>query len=240
MITKSDLQKVAAEFVEHASIGTQLSCLAKLYPDTVRFSTSFSKEDQAITFAISQFAPSIQIFTLDTGRLFEETYSTWSATQERLGVSIIPYTPDTQKLQEFLAKKGPNAFFESVENRLECCAIRKVEPLRRALQGADIWITGLRRSHSPDRKNLPQIEWDESHSLIKVHPILDWSDSELDTYIAEHNIPINRLHAKGFPSIGCAPCTRAVKAGEDFRAGRWWWENSEKKECGLHVHKRNT
>lgn len=237
MTTKSDLTRIASELVEHDQLGNQLASLAQLFPSTVRFSTSFSKEDQAITHGITTSAPGIGIFTLDTGRLFEETYSTWSATIERLGAKIEVYSPETNRLEAFIASKGPNAFYESVENRLECCRIRKVEPLARALHGADIWVTGLRKSHSPDRADLPVVEWDDSHGLVKVHPLLLWSDAELDAYIAQHNIPINRLHAKGFPSIGCAPCTRAVKPGEDFRAGRWWWENALKKECGLHIHK---
>lgn len=237
MTTKSDLTTIAEALRHASSLEARLARLATLFPTGVRFSTSFSKEDQAITFAIVQQAPAIGIFTLDTGRLFEETYSTWAATVERIGAHIEPFAPDTALLQQFLASKGPNAFYESVPNRLECCHIRKVEPLARALKGAHVWVTGLRQSHSPERANLPMAEWDDTHGLVKVHPLLDWSEESLDAYIGEHSIPINRLHAKGFPSIGCAPCTRAIKPGEDFRAGRWWWENTAKKECGLHVHR---
>lgn len=237
MTTKSDVSQIISALAEFPELEKQLAMLVGMFPKSIRFSTSFSKEDQAITFAITNHAPAISMFTLDTGRLFEETYSTWSATVERLGAKIEVFTPDEINLQNFLTKKGPNAFYESVENRMECCHIRKVEPLIRALKGADIWVTGLRKSHSPDRADLPQVEWDESHGLIKVHPLLYWSDLELDGYLVQNNIPVNRLHAKGFPSIGCAPCTRAVGPGEDFRSGRWWWENAQKKECGLHIHR---
>lgn len=233
MTTKFEL---TTEALAPLSLEQRLGYLTEHFHGGVRFSTSFGKEDQAITYGIVKTAPDIEIFTLDTGRLFEETYSTFAATRERLGAHILTYTPDTARLQEFLAEKGPNAFYESVENRLLCCHIRKVEPLQRALKGAQVWVTGLRRGQSSNRADLPMVEWDTQHQLWKVHPLLDWDDAELDQYINTHNIPINRLHAKGFPSIGCAPCTRAVKPGDDFRAGRWWWENPNKKECGLHLH----
>ena len=206
------------------------------FPEGAVFSTSLGKEDQVITHAIFAHKLPVRVFTLDTGRLFEETQSLLAATRERLGASIEVYTPDATHLQEFLTAKGPNSFYESVENRLECCRIRKVEPLKRALVGAKVWITGIRREQSNNRATLPMEEFDADHQVLKFHPLLDWTEAQLDEYIARHNIPINRLHAKGFPSIGCAPCTRAVKPGEDLRSGRWWWENPNKKECGLHVH----
>ena len=236
MTTKSDLAHALSAELAQMTLAERLALLAERFPGLVRFSTSFGKEDQAITQAIVKHAPGIGIFTLDTGRLFEETYSTFSATRERLGASIEVFTPKQDALAQFVSAKGPNSFFESVANRLECCRIRKVEPLQRALQGVAVWITGLRRGQSANRAELPFAEWDSDHELIKVNVILDWDDGQLDSYIDAHNIPINRLHAKGFPSIGCAPCTRAVKPGEDSRAGRWWWENPNKKECGLHLH----
>lgn len=212
--------------------------LAEQFPGQITFSTSFSFEDQVIShFILSNQIP-VSIFTLDTGRLFGETYSVWSATNERYQTEIKGYYPDHSLLEPFVEEKGPNSFYESVENRKRCCFIRKVEPLKRALKGNSIWITGLRAEHSANRHDVPQVEWDESNQVIKYHPILHWSTKEVKDYINENNIPYNILHDRGFVSIGCAPCTRAIKPGEDFRAGRWWWEDNTKKECGLHVHQK--
>lgn len=218
------------------SIAAFLKLLAETYPGQVTFSTSFSYEDQVITHQILSNQLPINIFTLDTGRLFAETYSVWSSTNATYNTQIKAWYPNQDLLQEFVAEKGPNSFYESVDNRKGCCYIRKVEPLKRALAGNAIWITGLRAEHSGNRKDLPVIEWDESNQVIKYHPILHWSTGEVKQYIADNRIPYNPLHDKGFVSIGCAPCTRAVRPGEDFRAGRWWWEDAGKKECGLHVH----
>jgi phosphoadenosine phosphosulfate reductase len=222
------------------NIATALSVLAQEYPGKVTFSSSFSYEDQVITHEILSNHLPISIFTLDTGRLFAETYSVWNSTNEKYQSNIRAYYPQHEALESFVVEKGPNSFYESVDNRKQCCFIRKVEPLKRALAGNAIWITGLRAEHSPDRKDLPVVEWDESNQLIKYHPLLHWTTEEVKEYIRKHNIPYNPLHEKGFVSIGCAPCTRAVRAGEDFRAGRWWWEDSSKKECGLHVHESGT
>lgn len=213
-----------------------LQLLAETFPGQVTFSSSFSFEDQAITHAIAENMLPISIFTLDTGRLFPETYSVWSSTNARYKIPIKAYYPDQSKLEAFITDTGPNSFYESVENRKTCCHIRKVEPLKRALQGNAVWITGLRAAHSPARQDLTPFEWDESNQVIKYHPLLHWSTEAVREYINKHHIPYNALHDKGFVSIGCAPCTRAIKPGEDFRAGRWWWEDSSKKECGLHVH----
>lgn len=221
------------------NIKDSLQILANKFPQAVTFSSSFSYEDQLITHEILKNEFPISIFTLDTGRLFVETYSVWSSTNERYQTRIKAYYPDRTKLEEFIAEKGPNSFYESVENRMQCCHIRKVEPLKRALKGNVVWITGLRAEHSPDRKNLETLEWDESNQVIKYHPLLHWTTEQVKEYIRENNIPYNPLHDRGFISIGCAPCTRAVKPGEDFRAGRWWWEDNSKKECGLHVHEVN-
>ena len=226
-----------ASALEALDLNERLKLLARTFPaGSIAFSSSLGLEDQAITHAISQTQVPVRIFTLDTGRLFEETQSLLAATRERLGVQVQVFVPDALLLQEFLTSQGPNSFYESVEGRLECCRIRKVEPLRRALQGAQVWITGLRREQSANRATLPIAEWDSEHKLVKVHPLIDWSEEQLRDYVATNNIPVNRLHAKGFPSIGCAPCTRAVKPGEDPRSGRWWWEIPNKKECGLHLH----
>lgn len=218
------------------SVEELLLDLSSEFEGKVTFSTSFSYEDQVITHKILSNNIPISIFTLDTGRLFPETYSVWSATNERYHTHIKAYYPDETLIQTFVTEKGPNSFYESVENRKECCYIRKVDPLKRALKNNSIWITGLRAEHSENRHNMPQVEWDEGNHVIKYHPILHWTTDEVRQYIYEHNIPYNPLHDKGFVSIGCAPCTRAIRPGESFRAGRWWWEDSNKKECGLHVN----
>ena len=212
--------------------------LTKEFPGQVTFSTSFSFEDQVITHKIVSNLVPVTIFTLDTGRLFPETYSVWSATNEKYNTRIKAYYPDHSLLENFIEVKGPNSFYESVENRKGCCHIRKVEPLKRALKGNAVWITGLRAEHSADRHDMPQVEWDEGNKIIKYHPILHWTTEDVKQYISKNEIPYNPLHDKGFVSIGCAPCTRAIRPGEDFRAGRWWWEDNTKKECGLHVHEQ--
>ena len=222
---------------DRLSIGDFLALLSERFPRGITFSTSFSYEDQIVLHEIAAQSFPVAVFTLDTGRLFPETYSVWNTTREKYNIPIQAYYPDYRLLEEFVTEKGPNAFYEAVESRKQCCYIRKVEPLKRALQGFNVWITGLRAEHSPDRQSLSQIEWDESNQLIKYHPLLHWTTAQVKNYINEHNVPYNILHDRGFVSIGCAPCTRAIREGEDFRAGRWWWEDASKKECGLHVHR---
>jgi phosphoadenosine phosphosulfate reductase len=217
------------------SIADALAALSARYPGRVTFSTSFSLEDQVITHHILDAGLPISIFTLDTGRLFAETYSVWSATNERYHTTITAYYPDRTLLEPWLNLNGPNAFYESVANRKTCCHIRKVEPLKRALQGQAVWITGLRAEHSPERQDHSTLERDVANGVIKYNPLLHWDTAAVRAYIDQHNIPYNSLHDRGFVSIGCAPCTRAIRPGEDFRAGRWWWEDNTKKECGLHV-----
>ena len=211
-----------------------LALITEKYPRKVVFSTSFGMEDQVITEFILKNSFDVKIFTLDTGRLFYETYTTWEQTNEYYHTKITPYYPEAQAIEEY---NGINAFYNSVALRQTCCHIRKVEPLRRALAGNKIWITGLRAEQSPHRQQMPMVEWDESNQIIKVHLLLHWKTQEVLSFLRSHGIPYNPLHDKGYPSIGCAPCTRAVREGEDFRAGRWWWENKTNKECGLHLHK---
>lgn len=211
-----------------------LKVLTDNFPGQVTFSSSFSFEDQVITHDILSNNLSVSIFTLDTGRLFAETYSVWNSTNQRYNTHIKAYYPSHELLENFIAEHGPNSFYESVANRKNCCYIRKVEPLQRALAGNKVWVTGLRAEHSNARHELPQVEWDEVNQVIKYHPILNWTTEEVGDYIRQYNIPYNPLHDRGFVSIGCAPCTRAIRPGEDFRAGRWWWEDADKKECGLH------
>jgi phosphoadenosine phosphosulfate reductase len=215
-----------------------LALLADQFPGEIVFSTSFGWEDQVITNMIFANNLPIKIFTLETGRLFPETYYVWNRTMEIYGKPIHAYYPNNELLEQMVNAKGPNSFYESVENRKECCGIRKVEPLKRALAGNKCWVTGIRAEQSADRQDLGNLEWDEQNKLIKFHPIYSWTLDEVKEYIRINNIPYNTLHDRGFPSIGCAPCTRAVQPGEDFRAGRWWWEDQSKKECGLHeAHK---
>ena len=222
--------------VSRLNIIQSLFLLTERFPNQVVFSTSFSYEDQVITDLILSNNIPVSIFTLDTGRLFAETYSVWNSTNEKYATKIKAFYPDNSLLEIYINEKGPNAFYESIENRKGCCFIRKVEPLKRALSGNAVWVTGLRAEHSPERKDLRLTEWDDNNKIIKYNPLLRWSNEEVKAYINKNNVPYNILHDKGFVSIGCAPCTRAIKAGEDFRAGRWWWENAENKECGLHVH----
>ena len=222
--------------VKGLSISETLGIMTLNFPGKVSFSTSLSMEDQVITHLIYSGLHEVDVFTLDTGRLFEETYSVWSSTNTRYQTKIQAFYPNEYHIGRYLGEKGPNAFYESVDNRKECCHIRKVEPLKRALQGKAVWITGLRSAHSPERKDMQILEWDNIHKIIKYNPLLNWSAEEVSEYIQKNEIPYNSLQDRGYVSIGCAPCTRAILPGEDFRAGRWWWENNEKKECGLHLH----
>jgi phosphoadenosine phosphosulfate reductase len=220
--------------IEGKNAAEILQTLSLLHNERVVFSTSLGYEDQVITHLIFSESLTIDVFTLDTGRIFPETYSVLNSTLERYKKEIKVYYPNTEKVEDLVTKKGPFSFYESIENRKECCYIRKVEPLNRALKGYTIWTTGIRSEQSGNRENMPIAEWDEANKIIKVHPLLHWTFDEVKSYIRKHNIPYNPLHDKGIVSIGCQPCTRAIKEGEDFRAGRWWWEDNSKKECGLH------
>ncbi|MFM1934449.1 MAG: hypothetical protein RL360_1330 [Bacteroidota bacterium] len=202
--------------------------------EKIVFSSSFGQEDQAITQAIASTKSNIEIFTLDTGRQFQESYELMDLTIKKYEISIQTFFPSTPAVEKLVAEKGFNSFYTSVENRKECCFVRKMEPLSRALTGAKVWITGLRAEQSENRADMPILEWDESRQLFKINPLIDWDFSTLEKYLTDHKIPQNPLHKKGFISIGCAPCTRAISEGEHPRAGRWWWENSQK-ECGLHA-----
>jgi len=229
MLTKEIIVKI-----ENASLVDGLAIIASFFPNEAVFSSSLGQEDQVITDAICSNKIPVEIITLDTGRLFYETYDLIEKTNARYKTNLKIYFPEAADVETFVTTKGMNSFYESVENRKECCYIRKVKPLNRALAGAKVWITGLRADQSDNRKDMPMIEWDEQRQLYKYNPLINWSYEKVIEYINEHNVPYNSLHDKGFISIGCAPCTRPIEAGEDARAGRWWWEVS-KKECGLHV-----
>lgn len=221
--------------LQSLAVEQRLHYLLKAFPGQAVFSTSLGLEDQVLTAIIAATQLPVHLFTLDTGRLFQETHDLLDATRARYRLPIAVVQPDTQRLQEFATENGTNSFYQSVQQRKLCCHIRKVEPLQRALRGATVWITGLRAAQSAQRNQLPFLAWDALHEVLKFNPLLDWSLEQVQDYVAAHHVPVNALHAQGFPSIGCAPCTRAVAAGDDIRSGRWWWETAQK-ECGLHSH----
>jgi phosphoadenosine phosphosulfate reductase len=199
------------------------------------FTTSFGLEDQAITHALFSQRLEVDVATLDTGRLFPETYEVWASTERRYGTRIVAFTPDRAGVEALIARQGIDGMRSSVAARLECCAIRKVEPLARVLDGAAAWITGLRADQSSERARTSLASFDEGRGLIKINPLFDWIREQAVDFVRHHGVPYNALHDRGFLSIGCAPCTRAVAPGEPERAGRWWWEQEVKKECGLHI-----
>ncbi|WP_026956339.1 phosphoadenylyl-sulfate reductase [Algoriphagus vanfongensis] len=211
-----------------------LALMADLFPGKVVFSTSLGQEDQVITELIASHQLPIHIFSLDTGRLFPETLELLGRTESKYKTRIQVYYPERESVEKLVADNGINGFYNSVENRKSCCFVRKVEPLKRALAGNEVWVTGLRAEQSANRGGMKRVEWDEGNQILKYNPLLDWTYDQMLDYIKEKGIPYNPLHDKGFISIGCAPCTRAILPGEDARAGRWWWEDS-KKECGLHA-----
>lgn len=225
-------------FAQTNSLEAVLQKIALDFPNQAVFTTSFGLEDQVISHLIFANNIPIRVATLDTGRLFKETYKTYSKTLEKYNKSIVAYYPQHADLEAMVSEKGPFSFYNSVDNRKECCTIRKVEPLNRALQGMQVWITGIRAEQSPNRQDLHMFEYDEDRALIKCNILIDWTFKQVKGYVLQNNIPYNILHDKGFVSIGCEPCTRAIQPGEDFRAGRWWWEDNSKKECGLHTHKK--
>jgi phosphoadenosine phosphosulfate reductase len=232
MTTRHDPTALAA-LLDRLDLTERLRLLAEQFPGRVAFSTSLGQEDQVITDAIWRADLPIRVFTLDTGRLFEETYALIDQTCAKYGKQMEVFFPDTAEVEALTSTKGHFSFRNSVEERKACCHLRKVRPLERALQNVDVWITGLRREQSPNRQTMRILEWDENYGLLKSNPLIDWSATEMVAYLERHQVPDNPLHRQGFLSIGCAPCTRAIAAGEDPRAGRWWWESS-KKECGLH------
>ncbi|NLR79916.1 phosphoadenylyl-sulfate reductase [Chitinophaga eiseniae] len=215
------------------SVEESIQYLVEQYPGAVAFSTSFGQEDQVIADIIWRNHLPVRVFTLDTGRLFQETYDVMDLTMARYKQPVEVFYPETAAVEKLVAAKGPNSFYESVENRKECCGIRKIVPLNRALEGVKVWITGLRAEQSDNRQGMETLEWDAQRHLYKYNPLIHWGYDEVLAHLDKYNVPYNKLHDKGFISIGCAPCTRAIEPGEHPRAGRWWWEQSHK-ECGLH------
>ncbi len=212
-----------------------LKYVANYFGDKIALSNSLGAEDQVITDMLCRQNTGTTIFTLDTGRTFSENYDVIEKTNQRYGIKIQVYFPLANEVEAMVNTKGFFSFYNSVEDRKECCRIRKINPLRRAFSTLDAWICGLRKEQSVTRQDMQTIEWDEANGLIKINPLIDWTEEDVWEYIATNNVPYNTLHDKGYPSIGCQPCTRAIEEGEDVRAGRWWWENPDTKECGLHA-----
>lgn len=231
----ADAARLDQSLAALTSLDDRIRLIRATIAGRIAFSSSLGIEDQAITHAIASTATDIDIFTLDTGRHFPETLDTLFETEGRYGIKVRVVFPDAKEVEALVADDGIYGFRYSVDARIACCDVRKVRPLNHALDGAAAWITGLRRDQSAGRAAVAFAEFDADHNLMKVNPIADWSLEQLETFISTNAVPINVLHTKGFPSIGCQPCTRAVLPGEDIRAGRWWWENENSKECGLHV-----
>jgi phosphoadenosine phosphosulfate reductase len=210
--------------------------VTRRYGDRVALACSFGLEDVVLVDLLCRAVQQPRVFVIDTGRLHEATYEVMDGVRERYGLELEVYSPQREQVEQILSKQGPYSFRKSLEARHECCGVRKVEPLERALSGLEAWITGLRREQSMTRTAVETIELDEAHNgIVKINPLADWTGDQVWEYIRENRVPYNRLHDEGFPSIGCEPCTRAVAPGEHPRAGRWWWESPEQKECGLHV-----
>lgn len=234
-MNREDVENWKADFRDLEAKEVLKKAIELIGIENMALASSFSIEDQVVTHMLLELNRQARIFTLDTGRLHQETYDVMDKTAKALKFKYEICFPEAVDVAELVGAKGPNSFYESIENRKECCAIRKVAPLRKKLSGLHAWITGLRKDQSVTRSDLGKIEYDETFSLVKFNPLADWSEGDTWDYIKKNHIPYNALHDRGYPSIGCAPCTRAIEEGEDIRAGRWWWENPESRECGLHI-----
>ena len=230
---KAQIAKWNEELKEKSAIGV-IGFFLQHFGEKVLLSTSLGLEDQVLTEMVLRQNRDVNVFTLDTGRLFPETYDLIARTNKYFGIRMKTYFPEPAKVEEMVANHGINLFYDSVENRKMCCGIRKVAQLPRAFEGVDAWICGLRKDQSVSRFFNSLVEWDAHNGLVKINPLISWTEKDVWAYIKNHNIPYNLLHDSGFPSIGCEPCTRAIEPGEDIRSGRWWWENELHKECGLH------
>jgi len=232
-----EIDKQIKEFNEHFANATAeevLSFLFEKYDNKMAFATSLGAEDQVLTHMLAEVSKNTRIFTLDTGRLFPETLDLLDKTNKRYNININVFFPDASEVESMVNKKGINLFYDSIKNRKECCHIRKIIPMQRALQDVEVWVSGLRSEQSVTRQDLELAQWDDKFNLIKISPLRSWGEKQIWDFIHDNDIPYNKLHDKGFPSIGCQPCTKAISQGEDVRAGRWWWEQPEMKECGLH------
>ena len=236
-LSRGNVEKLAEDF-ENEEPQEILKWALDTFHPKLALSSSFSTEDVTLIDMLWKINPKFRVFSLDTGRLNQETYTLIDSIRTRYDMQIEVYYPKTAAVEKMVREQGMNLFYESVANRRLCCNVRKVEPLMRALSGLGAWITGLRRGQSVTRTEVKKVEIDEAHgNIVKVNPLADWSNEQVWSYVKKNNLPYNTLYDKGYPSIGCEPCTRPIKPGEDIRAGRWWWESPDEKECGLHVHK---
>lgn len=229
----ADATLLAGEWQDLGSEELLVAAWARFAP-RIALASSFGAEDQVVLDMLCRHGEDVRVFTLDTGRLPQETFDVIAATQKRYGVQVEVYAPAAEDIEALVREGGVNLFYDSLAGRKQCCEVRKVRPLRRALAGLDAWATGLRREQAATRGDLQRVAWDKAHGLVKLSPLADWSAERVWAYIRAHGVPYNALHDRGYPSIGCAPCTRAVEPGADIRSGRWWWEAPEHKECGLH------
>ncbi|WP_431736003.1 phosphoadenylyl-sulfate reductase [Cellulosispirillum alkaliphilum] len=233
-MTKENIDELRSKLVNKTAQEVVSQVLNEFTSQKVVLASSLSVEDQVLTHMLLAHSREARIFTLDTGRLFEETYATMGRSMERYGFRYETYAPECSELEELINEYGPNPFYKSVELRKRCCEVRKLKPLARVLSTADVWICGLRREQAVTRSAIDVVEWDSNHGLIKINPLYEWTESDVWEYVRQNDIPYSSLQDKGFRSIGCAPCTRAIDSTDDIRAGRWWWEEPEHKECGLH------
>lgn len=234
-MSKLNLKELNNDYIEKSPDDIIRYIINEIGNSKIALASSLSIEDQVLTDILLKNNPNARIFFLDTGRHFQNTYDLMAETMQRYNFNYEVYAPESQDLEAVISKFGPNFFYDSVEQRKKCCEIRKVKPLKRVLSTVDAWICGLRRDQSQTRQEIEIFEWDINHSIYKINPIAFWTEDMVWEYIKKHNIPYSNLYRNGFPSIGCQPCTRAIKPGEDVRSGRWWWENPDKKECGLHI-----
>lgn len=234
MITEAEINSLTERFEEKAPQEILDWALKKFHPK-IALASSFGAEDVVLIDMLCKLTPKPRVFTLDTGRLHQETYNLMDAIRERYGIEIEVYFPNAESVEKIVREHGINLFYKSHDLRVLCCKVRKVEPLSRALSSLDAWITGLRREQAPSRANIKKVEIDKvNRGIVKLNPLADWSHEDVWSYIRENNVPYNKLHDHGYASIGCVPCTRPVRPGEDPRAGRWWWEREATRECGLH------
>ena len=233
MLTEKELEMLNEQFSAKTPKEVLTYCLEK-YGNKIALASSLGLEDQVLTDMICKIDKTTRIFTLDTGRLFPETYQLISHTNDYYKINMEVFFPDHTDVEDLVKECGIDCYYKSIEERKRCCYVRKIKPLQRAFQGLDVGICGLRRTQSTTRTNVQLIENDRVNGLVKLNPLIAWSEEDVKKYIQANHVPYNKLHDQGFPSIGCQPCTRAVKPGEDIRAGRWWWEDPDHKECGLH------
>jgi phosphoadenosine phosphosulfate reductase len=235
-VSPSNAAQISMELEGGTAIDALRWCYARFNAEKIRLSTSFGAEGMVLIHMLVNLVKNPRVFTIDTGRNFPETYTVWQEAVSRYGVAVDAFHPDPDDLRELTRSNGPNLFFNSVADRKQCCFIRKIKPLTRALHGADVWITGIRRSQSESRGYTAMFSYIEQYGVYKFCPLCNWTDANVWEYIRNNGVPYNTLYDKGYPTIGCEPCCRPVGPAQDMRAGRWWWEEDPHKECGIHIH----